>query len=429
MGKMPMPPHGQDPVLRKTASKRKAVAARGQGGRRSLSAVGTRLPDRIILHNASNDRNPRAVRAFRRESALAIAFPLMKSIPPPTSVRSTLTRAGTRVFLMLLVFSGYTAPAADAPRGTPYLGVIRGQRVDSWTGDWLDAKRDRTVPVKIYFPASSGKDTREPCPVILFSHGLGGSREHYRYLGEHWAAHGYVSVHLQHPGSDETIWKDQSRPLRTIGRAAADPGNVVHRPLDVRFALDRLAELNDDAAFVLHRRLDLQRVGVAGHSFGAYTTMAVAGQTLRRLPGVELAEPRVKAAIAMSTPVRNPTAASQNNGYGEVAIPVYHLTGSADADRFGTPDPALRRVPYDQTRRAPACLLVLTGGDHMVFSGQRRRGDGEHDPEFHRLILESTTAFWDATLRDSPEAQRWLDDDFSERLGDLGTFEQKRPAS
>jgi predicted dienelactone hydrolase len=224
------------------------------------------------------------------------------------------------------------------------------------------------------------------------------------------------------------IWKDQPRPLRAIGQAAADPSNVVQRPLDVRFALDRLTALNDDPEFALHRRLDLQRVGVAGHSFGAYTTMAVAGQTFRRRAGANFADPRVKAAIAMSTPVRNAAAESQDNGYADISIPVYHLTGTQDADSFGTSDPKSRRVPYDQTHRAPAYLLVLEGGDHMVFSGQRRRGAGEHDAEFHRIILESTTAFWDATLRDSPEAQRWLDHDFHERLGRFGTFEKKRPS-
>src|SRR2546423_15576637 len=60
--------------------------------------------------------------------------------------------------------------------------------------DWLDGKRERKVPVKIYFPKSGNA----AFPVIIFSHGLGGSREGYEYLGRHWASHGYVSVHLQH---------------------------------------------------------------------------------------------------------------------------------------------------------------------------------------------------------------------------------------
>jgi predicted dienelactone hydrolase len=46
-------------------------------------------------------------------------------------------------------------------------------------------------------------------PVVLFSHGLGGSRTGSVFLGEHWAARGYVAVFLQHPGSDDSIWKDK----------------------------------------------------------------------------------------------------------------------------------------------------------------------------------------------------------------------------
>ena len=52
-----------------------------------------------------------------------------------------------------------------------------------------------------------------PCPVIIFSHGLGGSRDGYEYLGRHWASHGYVSVHSTHIGSDTSALKGTLRPL------------------------------------------------------------------------------------------------------------------------------------------------------------------------------------------------------------------------
>jgi predicted dienelactone hydrolase len=66
-----------------------------------------------------------------------------------------------------------------------------------------DAKRDRYLPVRVYLPAN-----RTPAPVVLFSHGLGGTRNGSRFLGEHWAARGYVVVFLQHPGSDDSVWRD-----------------------------------------------------------------------------------------------------------------------------------------------------------------------------------------------------------------------------
>src|SRR5262245_54152775 len=75
-----------------------------------------------------------------------------------------------------------------------------------------DEKRDRELPILVYLPAS-----KKPAPVVLFSHGLGGARTGSAYLGKHWAARGYVAVFLQHPGSDESVWK----PLKPAERMAA----------------------------------------------------------------------------------------------------------------------------------------------------------------------------------------------------------------
>jgi hypothetical protein len=64
----------------------------------------------------------------------------------------------------------------------------------------------------------------------------------------------------------------------------------------------------------------------------------------------------------------------------------------------------------------------------MVFSGLRRRGDGSHDEDFHRLIQESTTAFWNAYLNEDHAARDWLaHGGFAAEVGALGRFEQKHP--
>ena len=76
---------------------------------------------------------------------------------------------------------------------------------------------------------------------MLFSHGLGGNREGSAYLGNHWAARGYVAVFLQHPGSDDGVWKNQ--PLRERNRAmrdAASGPNFLLRVKDVPAVLDQL---------------------------------------------------------------------------------------------------------------------------------------------------------------------------------------------
>jgi predicted dienelactone hydrolase len=66
--------------------------------------------------------------------------------------------------------------------------------------DWVDAARSRAVPVRLYWPHAATPGAK--VPLVLFSHGIGGSRRGYSYLGQHWATHGYASLHVQHVGSD-----------------------------------------------------------------------------------------------------------------------------------------------------------------------------------------------------------------------------------
>ncbi|MFT3830843.1 MAG: hypothetical protein QM691_14160 [Opitutaceae bacterium] len=322
---------------------------------------------------------------------------------------------------------------------TGFYQLVEAAPVASAELVWHDSTRGRDMPVKLYFPAS---DAEGPFPVIVFSHGLGGSREGYRYLGEYWAAHGYVSVHLQHIGSDEALWRGQPRAeiLRRMRAAVLNPSNLVDRPLDVRYALDELERLARLPGSEWGRRLDLARVGIAGHSFGAYTVLAVAGQRVGTGRREELSrlgpDPRVKAALAMSS--QRPFRGDLDAVYAPITIPIFHMTGTADGSGsfsahgndlgIGNSTPADRRVAYDHTRHARAALLTFTGGDHMVFSGQRRRGDGAHDAEFHALILRASTAFWDAEIKGDAAARHWLEDGgFAAELGALGTFERKTP--
>src|SRR5580698_6059441 len=67
-----------------------------------------------------------------------------------------------------------------------------------------DAARNRTVPLTVYYPVGQG---HWPFPIIIFSHGAGGSKDGYRYLGSYWAAHGYVVIHPTHFGSDRSLLK------------------------------------------------------------------------------------------------------------------------------------------------------------------------------------------------------------------------------
>lgn len=310
-------------------------------------------------------------------------------------------------------------------------------------GAWVDAGRSREIPYRIYAP---GNPTGR-CPVILFSHGLGGTREGYAYLGSCWASNGYISIHLQHHGSDDAAWRDSGDVLQTMRRAAADPRHAIDRPRDVSFAIAHLGSLESNA--VLRGRMDTNRIGVAGHSFGAFTALASAGQKFGPR-GATLGDPRIKAALAMSAPVPR---GGNPEGYRGIRIPVLHMTGTRDESVINDTKAAERRLPFDRIEGVDQYLVTFNGGDHMVFSGVRRPGPpaagaetqrtaraeaagfwerslrggtAAQDEAFHRLIRSGSLAFWDAYLRGDDRAKAWLRQGGYEReLGDAATFEKK----
>src|SRR5215831_17393300 len=188
----------------------------------------------------------------------------------------------TRWVLLLLVLSGllpvlqvHWVAGEIEPQAASYHSPAGAYEVESIHVEWFDPTRARRIPAKLYYP----KTGQGPFPLIIFSHGLGGSREGYAYLGTHWASAGYVSVHVQHLGSDEAVWRESQRPLQAIQHDAANLQNALDRPRDISFAIDQM-ELMHRQEGPLTGRLDLSHIGVAGHSFGAYTALAVAGEVL-----------------------------------------------------------------------------------------------------------------------------------------------------
>ncbi|MBV9491855.1 MAG: dienelactone hydrolase [Verrucomicrobia bacterium] len=266
----------------------------------------------------------------------------------------------------------------------------------------VDPKRDREIPLLVYLPA-----TTAPAPVVLFSHGVGGSRHGDAFLGEHWAARGYVAVFLQHPGSDTSVWRDLPVAERLEAmRRAASLQNFMRRTQDVHAVLDALASWNTRSQHPLAGRLDPQAIGMSGHSFGAVTTQAVSGENFAVL-GTSLTDPRIKAAIAFSpSSPRNGTA---EQAFGAVKIPWLLMTGTKDIGPIGQADLASRLAVYPALRGAPKYEVVLNKAEHSAFADRALPGDREpRNPNHHRVMLALTTAFWDAYLRLDNDALAWL---------------------
>jgi predicted dienelactone hydrolase len=266
-----------------------------------------------------------------------------------------------------------------------------------------DSERTREIPIRVLLPAA-----KSPQPVVLFSHGLGGSREGSQFLGKQWAARGYVVVYLQHPGSDTSVWRNESLGKRMDAmRTAASGPNLLLRVKDVPAVLDQLQKWNHDSPHPLSGRLDLNRIGMSGHSFGAVTTQAVSGQS----PGgrwITFTDPRIKAAIAFS-----PSGAhgrSPDKAFADVKVPWMLMTGTKDVSPIGDIDVPSRLSVYPALPPGGKYELVLDGAEHSAFTDRALPGDqATRNPNHHRVILALSTAFWDATLRDDQAALKWLD--------------------
>ena len=266
-----------------------------------------------------------------------------------------------------------------------------------------DAARHRDLPVRVYLPTNT-----VPEPVVLFSHGLGGTRAGSVFLGEHWAARGYVAVFLQHPGSDDSVWKDKpkSQRLRAMNQAASLE-NFLLRAEDVPAVINQLEIWNADKTNFLFRRLDLKKIGMSGHSFGAVTTEAVSGETFP-LDGQKLTDSRIKAAIAFSP--SSPKDGSAEKIFAAMKIPWLLMTGTKDVAPIGGQDVASRLKVYPALHNAPKYEVVLFNAEQSVFTDRALPGEREpRNPNHHRVILALSTAFWDAYLRDDAAALAWLD--------------------
>ena len=269
-----------------------------------------------------------------------------------------------------------------------------------------DPKRERALPIRVYLPA-----TKQAAPVVFFSHGLGGSCQNNPYLGKHWSARGYAVVFVQHPGSDESVWRGQ-RPgqIPMAMKQAASLENFMLRVADIPAVLDQLTLRHADEAHALRGRLDLTRVGMSGHSFGAVTTQAVSGQSLL-VGGARFTDPRIKAAVAMSPSV--PAAGSAERAFGSVTLPWLLMTGTKDIARIGAMtiggDLDSRLGVFPALPPGDKYELVLHDAEHGAFGERSLPNEGANrNPNHHRVILALSTAFWDAFLKGDAEARAWL---------------------
>lgn len=238
-------------------------------------------------------------------------------------------------------------PATEAVGANPtYLGLFPDPKV------FTDAPKAESP-----YPAGH--------PVLVHSHGhmgfAGNSAELMRYV----ASHGWVAVAPEHKGNTLTD-TPEVRPLELY----------LERPLDLRAALDHVLAL--DAPDALAGTLDVDHVGMSGHSFGTYTMWAIGGATidpqvvadgceagsyadctadLQAAMTGDLTDPRARVLI--------PMAGSKNALFGAtglttVTLPVFLMSGSLD-------DVGAPAVLAEVAGKVDLTWVEVEGGCHQLF--------------------------------------------------------------
>ena len=284
---------------------------------------------------------------------------------------------------------------------------------------WQDSRRQREVSVRIRWPSDALPVPAGGWPVVLFSHGLGGTRAGGEVWGQAWAAAGYVVVHLQHAGSDLDAVRQAASSFSdraALGRLG-NAKQLLARLQDVVFALDELARRHSNASSGRDQRwatVRPQAVGVSGHSFGAHTALSVGGQSYPGFGGIR--EPRIATLIAFSPTL--PAAGDAQTAFAGVVRPTLCVTGTRDDDVLGTgATPDKRAGVFAALPAGSKAQLVLKDADHMTFGGQTGRAASilpresvteRLQAQHHALVASITTDWWRAYLMGDAAAKARL---------------------
>ncbi|MGI5499134.1 alpha/beta hydrolase family protein [Lentzea sp. CA-135723] len=205
-------------------------------------------------------------------------------------------------------------------------------------------------------------------PVVVLAHGFGGSMTYYDPVVDFWAANGFVVV--------QPTFLDS----RSLGVTPEDP-----RYADIwRFRVQDVQRVLDDLDVLLAAvpgltgRASLDRIAVAGHSWGAQTVGMLLGARVLDAdgrPGPDLTDPRVKAGVLLAatgfggddlTPFAQEHFGSfMSPDFGQLGTPFLAVAGDADQSLLGKRGPDWFTDVFHHSPGARA-LLTLFGGEHSL---------------------------------------------------------------
>jgi len=292
-----------------------------------------------------------------------------------------------------------------------------GPYLVSEVGDLVlhDANRGKDVHVRIFYPNDAGK-----YPVIVFSHGAGGSQNCCDGLTRHWATYGYVTLQPTH---DDSLVQRRNQGEENVSfpKAVRDalkkPALWESRPRDISYLLDVLPSLENRVPG-LAGKIDAERIGVGGHSMGSYTTEAVAGALvdLPNHPGKSFADARVKAALCLS-PQGPGQFGLNDHSFDKISLPFMGVTGSLDS--LGpVASPAWHKIPFERSQAGYKYHLFIEGANHMSFITPETplASRAEQGRAIFDYTNSAALAFWDAYLKGDERARSFLQSNALEKI-------------
>ncbi len=270
--------------------------------------------------------------------------------------------------------------------------------------------RQVDLQMKVSAPAT-GSDL----PIILFSHGHGRSNflsslHGYGPLVDFYAAQGFVVIQPTHQSSKTLSLDPNGSEGALFWRSRAE---------DMHFILDHLDQIEATVPG-LSRRLDRSRIATVGHSMGGHTAAMLAGMRVtdpKDGKEVNLAEPRIKAAVLMGAPGKGEDAAAfisehypvlRNSNFAEMTMPALVVNGDKDKNANFS-DRADWRADAYFLSPGPKCLLTIFGGEHILggISGYDAAETSDESPERVAVVQQLTTAYLRTALY--PKDYSWED--------------------
>jgi len=237
-------------------------------------------------------------------------------------------------------------------------------------------------------------------PIVLYVPGWGGNRTDNTAAAQDLASNGYIVAAIDDPFPSVPMDFSSGPALcKTIAWANRKLRLIVDR---IAYLLDALAVVDRTPYKRFFQRLDLERVGILGFSFGGAVAAEAAG-----------ADPRIGASVnldgwlfgnALRTGVSCPYLAVGGPSTESKEAPGRFASEAAViADRF---DRANEKLHLDGLRRRGGYLVTIAGAGHYNFTDAgwlptlRRTGLGPIDGRRAAAIVSAyVVQFFDQTLR------------------------------